>query len=329
MSLPEERQGGESSGELAGSKDAARIRPPSFWDALDLARESELRGEEIPFHTGFQIFNEPRKWKRSLRLPKPVAFAKGFFGKACELLRIPQWLFRLPRSWRRIRARQTVCPVRTPLPRTNITADEYVEQVSRNRYIIPKFTYFRDALTSRQSTMDKTPFDKELVGYLRTQALFLKRTETLPIFLKQKALRYLEENPVEMKESFKCKLIASAVTQALILTDTERRLMEVASWAGKQDFTESPRLTLAHSALIATTVILGTGIVLKAGIGATNFLARSIASVPWKSYCQALGSIVFQPVSTGLARHTESCTRLASSIRLECTDLAFAMNIDL
>lgn len=69
-------------------------------------------------------------------------------------------------------------------------------------------------------------YDKDLYEYLRREAAFMKRDATLPLYLKFKAIRYLENK--NLTEEEKTRLVVNVVMQATIESDEENDAVRVA-----------------------------------------------------------------------------------------------------
>nr|QTJ63631.1 hypothetical protein [Hymenopteran tombus-related virus] len=302
--------------------DVNAVNPLGGADVPPVEPQGDAQEVEDIFQDIGNFFEESRLWRRGLRFPRPVRFGIPLIDGVHPAATIPRWLW-----WER-RPGERVIPVpevRTTSQGTSTTEDagsDYVSRLSDTKYVIPKLTKIRDIFTTRQATMNNCPFDKELVAFLRTQAMFLKRSDALLIFLKQKAMRYIEEKEIHLTESQRYRLIVSAVTQSLIYTDRERRLNEIARWACNPDFQESRWVTATKYAGYVPTAIILSYVGIKTLRGVSGYLGVGTRTALLKAH----GFIISLKQNIETSPISGFSIKRAWSTGLECTITAFATN---
>lgn len=235
-------------------QDLLRKAPPQFNEFYDYEKEI---GEELREDWGLaRLFREPARWRRACRT------VRGPRGKP--------WVSKIDQM--------DPIPSKLEMPGT------------QDEGFVPKqFEYRGPTWLSRLQDYWKPGLagvtDRELVAYLREQAMFMKRVDSLPVFLRAKATRWLDEKKVVMDPATREELVANVVMQAAIVTDKERRAMKA-----YQDFQRGPS-TLRDIArqLTLATIILASGVYYSRGLKLSDYLTFAITTVPSTIPCSLQG----------------------------------------
>lgn len=264
--------------------------PPRAWRRRLRLPKAPLRRDDNLYLA--QLFREPKTWRRSCRTVRPPAtveslkrsFRRGIRSKRFPLLLeylagvrdnqppafqdqvdyyrdqvIPmeQWfgMFKEPKSWRR--ACRAVGLPRKQKPR-EVQEDRIPSRPETPGTREDVFVYSAPNWRTRLADWWTPPLagrtDRALLAYLREQAMFMRRVDTLPVFLRAKATRWLDENGVKLEPAVREELVANVVMQAAVVGDKERRAIQV-----YKDFQRGPS-TLKDIAGLTTAVTLTLGL---------------------------------------------------------------------
>lgn len=263
--------------------------PPRAWRRRLRMPRAPIRVDEN-LYLG-NLFREPKQWRRSCRTVRPPATKESLkrsFMRGVRPGRIPVMLdylaeirrnqpasfqeqvdyyrdqvipmkpwfgvFVEPKSWRKA-CRVVGAPKRKPPVVVEDQTPPRPETLGTREDV---FVYSAPNWRTRLADWWTPPLagrtDRALLAYLREQAMFMRRVDTLPVFLRAKATRWLDESGVKLDPAVREELVANVVMQAAVVGDKERRAIKA-----YQDFQRGPS-TLKDIARLTTAVTLTLGL---------------------------------------------------------------------
>lgn len=222
------------------------FRPPRRWRrALRLPRVPVW---EEPIDLG-AVFRLPRRWRRNQRIERVHRYpGEGSWepGEA-HVPEIPEWRGAIVRRAMELHAADMGREVddyfgrraEVSRPQSARESGEHTPHINREeepeRFKEPSLArWVRNQVLDRivprvfryRRVVQGMAYNKDLYEYLRREAAFMKRDASLPLYLKYKALRYVEN--LELSEEEKTRLVVNVVMQATMESDEENDAVRVA-----------------------------------------------------------------------------------------------------